>query len=56
MRLKSSKSEESLKQITRLNLQTLVFLLAKNRYFVVTAFKLLKMELKFKYTILLTGV
>jgi len=33
-----------------------VFLLAKNRYFVVIAFKMLKVEFKFKYTILLTKV
>ena len=31
-------------------------LLAKNRYFVVIAFKMLKMEFKFMYTILITKV
>ena len=41
----------NLKKNTRLNFQNLVFLLAKNRYFVVIAFKMLKMEFKFKYTI-----
>ena len=46
MRLKSSKSEENRKKITRLNFQNLVFLLTKNRYFVVIAFKMLKMEFK----------
>ena len=56
MRLKWSKSKENLKKTTRLNFQNLVFLLAKNRYFVVIAFKVLKMELKFKYTILITIV
>ena len=50
MRLKSSKSYENLKTIKRHNFQNLVFLLAKNRYFVVIVFKILKMEFKFKYT------
>ena len=34
----------------RLDFQKLVFLLAKNRYFVATAFKKLKLEFKFKYS------
>ena len=33
-------------------MQNLEFLLAKNQYFVVVAFKMLKMEFKFKYKIL----
>ena len=40
----------------RLNFQNLVVLLAKDRYFVAIAFKMLKMEFKFKYTILITKV
>ena len=56
MRLKLSKSLENLKTITRLNFQHLVFLVAKNRYFVVIVFKILRMEFKFKYTILITNV
>ena len=56
MRLKWSKSKENLKKIMRFNFQNLVFLLAKNRYFVVIAFKVLKMEFKFKYTTLITKV
>jgi len=43
------------KKIARLNFQNLVFLSAKIRYFVIIAFKVLKMEFKFKYTILLTN-
>ena len=46
---------KNIKKITMLNFQNLVFLLAKNRYFVVIAFKNLKMEFKFKYTILITN-
>ena len=42
------------KKITRLNFQKLLLLLAKNRYFVAIAFKIFKMEFKFKYTILIT--
>ena len=34
--------------------KNVVFLLAKNRYLVVIVFKMLKTELKFKYTILIT--
>ena len=49
MRLKCS----NLKKTTRLSFQNLVFSLAKNRYFVVVAFKMLKMEFKFKYTMLM---
>ena len=41
----------NLKKIARLNLQNLVFLLVKNRYFVVIVFKIWKMEFKFKCTI-----
>ena len=37
-----------LKKIKRLNFQHLVFLLAKNLYFVIIALKMLKMEFKFK--------
>ena len=44
MRLKWSKSKENLKKITTLTFQYLVFLLAKNRYFIIIAFKMLKME------------
>ena len=47
---------ENLKKITRLSFQNLVFLLAKNRYFVIIAFKMLKMEFKFKCAILVTNV
>jgi len=54
MRLKSSKSLENLKKMTRLNFQNLVFLLAKNRNFVIIAFKMLKME--FKCAMLVTNV
>ena len=54
MRLKWSKSRENLKKTTRLNFQML--LLAKNRYFVIIAFKMLGMEFKFKYAILITNV
>ena len=54
MRLKWSKSKENRKKITRLNFDSLVFLLAKDGYFVVIAFKILKIEFKFKYTILIT--
>ena len=46
----------NLEKITRLNFQNLVFLLAKNQYFVVIALKMLKMEFKFKHAILLTKV
>ena len=56
MRLKWLKSLENLKKITRLNFQNLVYLLAKDRYFVVIAFKMLKMEFKFRYTMLITKV
>ena len=41
------------KKITRLNFQNLVFLLAKYRCFVIIAFKVLEMEFKFEYTILI---
>ena len=41
-------------EITRLNFQNLVFLLVKNQYFVVVAFKMLKVEFNFRYTILIT--
>ena len=37
-------------KIRRLNFQNQVFLLAENRYFVITAFKVLKMDFKFEYT------
>ena len=50
------KSYENFKKITRLNFQNLMFLMVKNRYFVVVAFKMLKMEFKFKHTILITKV
>ena len=43
-------------KITRVNFQNLVFLLANNRYFVLIAFKMLRMEFIFKYTILITKV
>ena len=33
--------------------QNFTFLMAKNRYFVVIAFKLPKMEFKFKYTVII---
>ena len=56
MRLNWSKSSNNRKEMTRFNFQNLMFLLAKKRYFVVTAFKMLKMEFKFQYTILLTKV
>ena len=56
MRLKWSKSEENLTNITRLNFQNLEFLLAKNGYFVVGICKMLRTEFKFKYTILITKV
>ena len=39
------------KKSTRLNFYNLVFLLAKIRYFIVTAFKILKMEFKLVYNI-----
>ena len=41
-------------QLGDLNFHNLVFLLAKTGYFVGIAFKMLKMEFKFKYTILIT--
>ena len=41
---KSSENHEA-------QLPTFVFSLAKNRHFVVIAFKMLKMEFKFKYAI-----
>ena len=44
------------KKIIRLNFHNLVLLLTKNRYFVVIEFKMLKVEFKFKYTILITKV
>ena len=47
---------KSYEKITRLNFQKLVFLLAKNRIFVIIAFKMLKMEFKFKNKILITYV
>ena len=47
---------ENLKKVMRLNSQNVVFLLAKNQYFVDIAFKILKMEFKFKHTILITKV
>ena len=37
----------------RLHFQNLVFLFAKNRYFVVIAFKKVMMEFKSKYTLLI---
>ena len=43
-------------KIMRLIVQNLVSLLAKNQYFVIIAFKMLKMEVKVKYTILITKV
>ena len=45
---------ENLKKTTKLNLKNSVFSLAKNQYFVVIALKMLKMEFKFMYTILIT--
>ena len=48
------KTLENLKKVTRLDFQNLVFLLAKIWYFVVFAFKVLKVEFKFKYIILIT--
>ena len=45
-----------LRKITRLNFQTLVLLLAINQYFIVIAFKMLKLEFKFKYMILIKKV
>ena len=56
MRLKWSKFEEIIKKITKLNFQNLASLLTKNQHFVVIALKMLKMEVKFKYTILYTKV
>ena len=56
MRLNLSKSWENRKKITRLNFQNLVFLLAKNRYFIIIAFKMLKMDFKFMYTIVITAL
>ena len=50
------KSLENLRKIMRLNFQNLMFLLAKNRYSIIIAFKILKMEFKFNYTILITKV
>ena len=47
---------QNLKKIARLNLQNLVFLLAKKRYFFVIAFKMLEMEFKFMYTLLTANV
>ena len=38
------------KSITRLNFQNEVFLLAEHRYYIIIAFKMLKMEFKFEYT------
>ena len=49
MRLKWPKSQKNRKKIKRLNFQNPVFLLAKNRYFVIIAFKMLKMEVEFEY-------
>ena len=46
----------NLKKMKRLNFHKLVFLLAKNRYFVVIAFKIFKMEFKVLYAILITKV
>ena len=54
MRLKWLKSQENLKKITSLNFENEEFLLAKNQYFVISAFKILKMEFKFEYAILIT--
>ena len=54
--LKWSKSQENLKKITRLNFQNEVFLMAKNRYFVIIAFKMLKMQFKFKCAMLVANV
>ena len=36
----------NLKKVTKINFYNYVFLLTKNRYFVITAFKMLKLELK----------
>ena len=47
---------QNLKKTTRLNFQNWVLLLAKTRYFVIIAFKMLKMEFKFMYTISITNV
>ena len=52
MRLKWSKPQENLKKITRLNYQKLVLLMAKNWYYIIITFNMLKMEFKFKYKIL----
>ena len=47
---------ENFQKTTRLNFQKLVFLMPKNRYFVIIAFKMLMMELKFRHTILIMKV
>jgi len=39
----------NLKKMKRLNFQNFVFLLAKNRYFVIIGCKMLKMEFEFQY-------
>ena len=53
---KRDSSSQNLTKITRLNFQNVVSSLAKKRYFVVIAFKMLKVEFKSKYTILLMKV
>ena len=40
---------QHVQKITRLKFHNQVFLLAKNRYFVIIAFKMLKMGLEFEY-------
>ena len=52
MRLKLSEYYKNCKEITRLNFSKLSVFIGQNRYFVTIAFKMLKMEFKFKYIIL----
>ena len=48
MRFKWPKSLKSLKKITRLNFQNLMFLFATHGCYIIT-FKMLKLELKFEH-------
>ena len=47
---------KNLEKITGLNFHNLVLSLAENRYFVIIQCKMLKIEFKFKHTMLITSV
>ena len=45
-----AKIKKNVKKIKRLNFQNQVFLLAKSRYYIISTFKMIKVEFKFEYT------